>query len=68
VRISLCINCLGRTGVHAVEVGEEKGSQRDPYRSKIDLCVDCKTALVNGKMDVLRDRYNNSREVTIEVR
>lgn len=52
----LCDNCKtsdddGETTVRPVDVGPEKGSQRDPYRSTIDLCDDCVALLCEGKVD-----------------
>lgn len=60
--MNLCLNCLS-TGADPVEVGREKGNQRDPYRDTVALCPPCTAALVDGHFDVLHERFNSDRTV-----
>lgn len=61
----LCLNCL-QPGAVSVEVGPEKGSQRDPYREKLPLCEECRDALLYGSFDVLHERYSAERTIRRE--
>jgi hypothetical protein len=61
--ISLCLNCLARGKVTAVPVGQEKGSQRDPYRETLSLCETCGQALVLGDFAALHARYQSETTV-----
>jgi hypothetical protein len=65
VRLNLCMNCLERDAVN-VEVGREKGSQRDPYRDTVALCDPCRDALLSGNFDMLHERFNSERTVRRE--
>jgi hypothetical protein len=58
----LCINCLD-LGAKAVNVGPEKGSQRDPYNETVDLCEQCERCLLTGDFGGLSFRYNSERLV-----
>ncbi len=58
--LNLCLNCL-QPGAKAVEVGPEKGSQRDPYREQLPLCEACTNALLTGDFTVLSTRYSEER-------
>lgn len=62
----LCTNCLTYSDVYGVEVGNDKGSQRDPYREKLTLCNDCSVALTGGRLDVFHERYSDERTVKRE--
>lgn len=61
----LCLNCL-LLGAEAVNVGPEKGSQRDPYNETVDLCPQCKRYLLAGDFGGLSSRYAAERTVTRE--
>lgn len=58
-RITLCLNCHERADVVDVEVGPEKGSQRDPYRTKLSLCPTCAEMLVTGNLEGLAMRCHS---------
>lgn len=60
--LNLCLNCLA-AGASGVDVGPEKGSQRDPYRDELQLCDDCKAALLAGDFARLASRYSVERTV-----
>lgn len=62
-RLNLCLNCL-EPDAHGVEVGPEKGSQRDPYREHVQLCETCKLALLGGDFGALSIRYAKERKVS----
>jgi hypothetical protein len=59
----LCLNCLD-LGAKAVNVGPEKGSQRDPYTETVDLCEQCERCLLTGNFAELSSRYRAERNVT----
>lgn len=59
----LCLNCLD-LGAKAVNVGPEKGSQRDPYNETVDLCGRCERYLLSGNFAGLSSRYAAERNVT----
>jgi hypothetical protein len=61
--LHLCTNCL-TGGARGVPVGQEKGSQMDPYRETIPLCPDCATALVGGDLGTFARRYRSSRKIS----
>lgn len=61
-RLNLCLNCL-QDGAAGVEVGREKGTQRDPYRETVTLCEPCRDALTAGRLDLLHERYSVERTV-----
>lgn len=60
--ITLCSNCL-ESGAKGMEVGEQKGTQRDPWRNHIIVCDPCKQALLEGCFGVLHRRYRAKRIV-----
>lgn len=62
----LCLNCL-EPGAKPYPVGHEKGHQRDPYHSTIDLCDQCKVPLENGDITRFHERYVSSREIERKV-
>lgn len=64
-RMTLCLNCLN-PGAIPVEVGPEKGNQRDPYRDTLDLCDICASALVNADFATLADRQADERMIKRE--
>lgn len=55
-KVVLCFNCLS-PGSTSVEVGPERGTQRDPYRERVSLCKICAIALANGDFQALHSRY-----------
>jgi hypothetical protein len=65
----VCGNCLttytasGPNRVRPIDVGPEKGNQRDPYRAVLHLCRLCGDALTAGRWDVLHERYAAERKV-----
>lgn len=61
-RLDLCLNCL-ESGAVQVEVGPDKGSQRDPYRDKLPLCETCRGALLSGDFALLAERYSPTRVI-----
>lgn len=63
--IRLCLNCLS-TGANAVAVGPDKGGQRDSYRDTVDLCLECKAALLTGKFHVLATRHKVERTIRVD--
>lgn len=66
MKITLCLNCLGRAdGVRAVDIGPEKGTQRDPYRDAVDLCPICQTALLSGDFAKLAERNRTSTVIEV---
>lgn len=71
--MKLCENCLDpiETRGGQFPIGYERGSQRDPYTSTLDLCPPCKVTLggdhgVETPIDLaaFHERYVASREVT----
>lgn len=62
MRLWLCMNCL-QSGAKGVDVGPDKGSQRDPYRESIPLCEICEGALLEGNFEVLAARHTNERVI-----
>lgn len=60
--LTLCLNCLS-PGASAVEVGPEKGSQRDPYRDALDLCDLCRDALLAGNFSLLAEQQADQRTI-----
>lgn len=60
--LSLCLNCLER-GASSIEVGPEKGSQRDPFRETLNLCDTCSSALLAGDFATLADRQADERMI-----
>ena len=62
--MNLCGNCL-EVGEHKpLDVGPDKGTQRDPYRNRVVLCEPCATALLAGDFATLHARYRAERAVT----
>lgn len=66
MRLILCLNCLGQDEVTPFPVGPEKGSQRDPYRETVDLCLVCSDTLIAGDFGTLASR--NQTVVTIRIK
>lgn len=58
----LCGNCLHR-GAARIEVGRERGPQRDTSRALVPLCEPCRTALVGGDFATLNGRFAAERTV-----
>lgn len=63
----LCVNCMAYGDVRSVEVGQEKGSQRDPYREQLLLCGTCAAALTSGQLSTFHDRFANDNLITRDV-
>jgi hypothetical protein len=63
MQLTLCLNCLQADNVSDVEVGPEKGSQRDAFRNTISLCEICESALLNGDFATLADRQADERMI-----
>lgn len=63
MRLALCLNCL-QAGAKGVEVGPDKGTQRDPYRATLPLCETCEGALLDGDFQTLAERQTNERVVS----
>lgn len=57
-----CINCLA-LGASAVDVGPERGTQRDPYRATLVLCERCEKALLDGRLDDFHAEYVDARTI-----
>jgi hypothetical protein len=63
---SMCDNCLEvRDDVKPVEIGPDKGSQRDPYRERLDLCGDCSKPLLDHDLPEFHARYVSVREIEL---
>jgi len=60
--LNLCANCL-HPGATGVDVGPEKGSQRDPYRESLPLCPPCAEALLTGDLATLSENYSAERTI-----
>lgn len=60
--INLCANCL-QDGAVGVDVGAEKGTQRDPYREAVQLCPTCAEALSRGDFEAIHERFAESRTI-----
>ena len=60
--LTLCLNCL-QPGASAIQVGPDKGTQRDPYRDSVDLCDTCQAALLNADFATLADRQADVRTI-----
>ena len=54
--VTLCDNCMDRDA-RPVEVGPERGTQREPYRNTVTLCSICSAALQRGEFVTLHRRY-----------
>jgi hypothetical protein len=61
----LCLNCL-ELGAVPVPVGNEKGSQRDPYREVLPLCGPCRDSLIEGNLGMFHARHRVERSVIRE--
>ena len=59
----LCSNCLADGG-KGYPIGNDKGSQRDPYREFVVLCEPCREALEAGNFAVLHERYAAERLIS----
>lgn len=62
----LCENCLEAVDSPAearFPIGKEFGSQRDPERHELTLCLLCRKALIEHDLDVFRERYSATREI-----
>lgn len=62
--LSLCLNCLEAGATTGVEVGPDRGSQRDPWRQKVILCERCREALLDGDFGTLAERFREKREIS----
>ena len=60
--IRLCNNCL-RDGAVPVNVGPQKGPQMDTYYDTLDLCAECKEALLEGDLGTFSHRYSETRTI-----
>lgn len=63
---ALCINCMEYTECRKVPVGQEKGTQRDPYHDTLTLCEPCGDALETPDLAMFHDRYVTAREISRE--
>lgn len=63
---SLCENCLEvREDVRPLEIGPDKGHQRDPYREQLQLCGECAAPLLDHSLPAFHARFKSERETTI---
>lgn len=56
----VCHNCLA-VGARPIDVGPDKGTQRDPFRASVPLCSTCEAALLDGNFMALHERYVEER-------
>ena len=64
-RLHLCANCLDIDAV-PYPIGYEKGDQRDPVRTVIELCVTCVGYLEDGDFVALREYGRDERVVKVK--
>ena len=62
--MKLCSNCLETGDWRNLEVGPDRGTQRDPYRATVSLCGECAEALLQGAFSRLHERYRAERTIT----
>lgn len=62
--LHLCMNCL-EPGAMAYPIGHDQGTQRDPYRTQVDLCTACRAMLEAGHFHLLGKRCVVSRVVAV---